>query len=466
MTLPRTPLLVLTFRGTRFDDHGLDLRDLGTLVSLRAIICKFAEEVWQEAHPSEPLPVRFQENIHLKLYGIEPGSVAVAIYDESLIPPGMQQLALSGKVAPTTDLRSHVKEAARRATRTVRAMALGESVTPPSGTVSHFTRLSRSIAPDDQYEIDVPGDDDAPTPTIYALPSPANDLQPATDANITPVEAPALPLAMPRVPLVLDSSARSRMASLLSSSPKEAPTRGAVGALLPTESDVVIEGDVAALTVATGDVVTVEFAHDDSMSHIETSAVRLQLSGRGVRDPKTNTLRFTSLESAKIVSDPLQQPQMDLPFEAPLEVVAARTRVVSEPPRSSAPIEATSDTTNRAQEPSWDAPCEEMFEYLAHTHPQRLLDLIRAGGLEYYDLTFAVEIAGRITDSDAVRKALLPLLSHPQPVVREGALYGLAPHRDESVNARIRYIADHDPSHGVRRAAVAMLDDDGDTHVP
>jgi len=104
----------------------------------------------------------------------------------------------------------------------------------------------------------------------------------------------------------------------------------------------------------------------------------------------------------------------------------------------------------------WGRPCEEAFAFLATSHPLELLRLVASGVLDVADLTFAAEIAGRIQDPRVVR-VLLPLLKHVSPVVREGALYGLAAHADDQVLDLIRTMADKDPSPGVRAAAEDVL---------
>jgi HEAT repeat protein len=106
----------------------------------------------------------------------------------------------------------------------------------------------------------------------------------------------------------------------------------------------------------------------------------------------------------------------------------------------------------------WQEPCEGAFEYLAASHPSNLFDVISSGLLDPADLTFAAEIAGRVPDSKAVRRALLPLLSHREAVVREGAIYGLHQHTDDVVRESLERIAAGDASSAVRRAAVDALE--------
>jgi HEAT repeat protein len=101
---------------------------------------------------------------------------------------------------------------------------------------------------------------------------------------------------------------------------------------------------------------------------------------------------------------------------------------------------------------------EAMFKNLVNNHPSQLIALLLSSSLSHSDLTFAAEIAGGISDSSAVRPALIRLLDHPNPIVREGAIYGLSNHIDDATRRRLRKIADKDPSRSVRTAAGDALD--------
>jgi hypothetical protein len=98
-------------------------------------------------------------------------------------------------------------------------------------------------------------------------------------------------------------------------------------------------------------------------------------------------------------------------------------------------------------------PKESEFRMLAEQSPMRLLWLIRYGNLRPAQLTFAAEIAGSIADSAIVVPALLELLNHSSPVVREGAVYGLEKHLTTEVRERLRLVSEKDPSPAVRSAA-------------
>lgn len=104
---------------------------------------------------------------------------------------------------------------------------------------------------------------------------------------------------------------------------------------------------------------------------------------------------------------------------------------------------------------------EESLRKLAKSKPRELIRLLEHGGLEPPDLTFAAEAAGAITDSAIAVSALLKLVQSDSPLVREGAVYGLAKHVPTSAEAMAELIrlAAEDPSSGVRLASQEELDD-------
>lgn len=81
-----------------------------------------------------------------------------------------------------------------------------------------------------------------------------------------------------------------------------------------------------------------------------------------------------------------------------------------------------------------------------------LLDQIREGVItDPVDLSFAAENAGcESDDGPAVREVLLPLLQHNKAIVREGAIYGLMNHLDDSVLKEFKRLATEDPNPSIR----------------
>jgi hypothetical protein len=97
---------------------------------------------------------------------------------------------------------------------------------------------------------------------------------------------------------------------------------------------------------------------------------------------------------------------------------------------------------------------EAMFERLVLEDPERLVALLQGDALRPALLTFAAEIAGKGLAFEVVGPALLALLQHERPVVREGAVYGLRAYEERpEVAAALAKVAKDDPSPGVRAAA-------------
>lgn len=101
----------------------------------------------------------------------------------------------------------------------------------------------------------------------------------------------------------------------------------------------------------------------------------------------------------------------------------------------------------------------DLFQRLADESPRDLLPLLADGALPPHLLTYAAEIAGCALPGGEVVPPLLRLLDHASPVVREGAIYGLADHATRAdVNSRLADLARSDASPGVRAAAADMVE--------
>ena len=114
-------------------------------------------------------------------------------------------------------------------------------------------------------------------------------------------------------------------------------------------------------------------------------------------------------------------------------------------------------------------PCPATFERLAKEAPELLIAWVQTGyQLDAADLSFACEQIGQLPaaerprlDYDA-RIALMYRLEHESPIVREGAVYGLAALGGGEgamfPTGLMHDIATKDPSPGVREAARDALD--------
>jgi hypothetical protein len=106
--------------------------------------------------------------------------------------------------------------------------------------------------------------------------------------------------------------------------------------------------------------------------------------------------------------------------------------------------------------------CRAVFEDLARSSPRELMEIVRENRAPETRMTFAAEILGRDVPTSSAANALLGILqNHPSPLVREGAVLGLAHHLDRiGVRHSLRAAAEGDPSPGVKRAVAEVLDED------
>jgi hypothetical protein len=76
----RYPITTQKFNGKRFEDRGLDLDVLPELIAYKTLLIETAKALWRAKNPErQRLKRNFEENVKLKFYGLEPGSVAVPI---------------------------------------------------------------------------------------------------------------------------------------------------------------------------------------------------------------------------------------------------------------------------------------------------------------------------------------------------------------------------------------------------
>lgn len=117
MTAPsHIDLTTLTFKGPDFEDHGLEIDALPDLVAYKALVSALAEAVWRSNNPDRVrLPKRFHEDIRLKFFGLQQGSVSLAI--KRVVPRtsnGQQDFAAGAEVdTAAVMLEEAIEEAGR-----------------------------------------------------------------------------------------------------------------------------------------------------------------------------------------------------------------------------------------------------------------------------------------------------------------------------------------------------------------
>lgn len=110
-------LVTHTFKGGRFDDHGIDIDVLPELIAYKVILIETAKELWRKKNPGrQRLPKNFEDSLSLKFYKILPSSAAVPLMREievdedflfSPLPDELDDAAIL--VADSVDSVSHSK---------------------------------------------------------------------------------------------------------------------------------------------------------------------------------------------------------------------------------------------------------------------------------------------------------------------------------------------------------------------
>lgn len=105
-----------------------------------------------------------------------------------------------------------------------------------------------------------------------------------------------------------------------------------------------------------------------------------------------------------------------------------------------------------------------VLDHFAREYPERLLGLLSSGRVAAADFPFAAQSASRLVDARIARPVLVGLLAHPDPAVRDGAIWALSSwnrghHEDPAVCAAIRDVADADPCPPLRAQASQWLAD-------
>lgn len=145
MAKPMRELVSHTFRGPRFDDHGLDLAVLPELIAYRTILVETAKELWRQHHPArERLPANYEESLVLKFFGLDEGSTCVRIHREI-------EDTEQGRLF---DERDELDEAASLVTDVIRAAGKNLSLPSefPARILPMFDGYGRTLSEDECIE--------------------------------------------------------------------------------------------------------------------------------------------------------------------------------------------------------------------------------------------------------------------------------------------------------------------------
>jgi hypothetical protein len=392
-------LLVFKLEGARFDEHqGVELRDLEGLVYLRAVLVDVAKALWKEQHGRKRIPDRIETEIDVRIRGFTDGCVETVVSMGRPVPRPAQPTLFPEPLDERLEFFDSLHGAAEEVERALGAVQRGTKLPVwfPEEAISNLDRMSRRL-------------DGTEYVTLRAVRAraPYSGLK-----FLTTFDDAATPRTLPDPPR-LDAGLRDKVRTMAVEIEQE---RAKDKVLTQTLAGEVTMADWPALSARLildgpdGDEIPFTFTRDDERKVTTAldkhATTRLRMRGNAHVDKRGRIRRF----EAKAVE---------------IDVI-----------------------------PSPDAPSEALFERLVLDDPGRLIEMLRSNELAPTLLTYAAEIAGRLK---LAVPALVALLGHPAPIVREGAVYGLADHLDDRIRAALRTLADQDPSPGVRAAAEGVL---------
>jgi hypothetical protein len=140
-----------TFKGHRFEDHGLELTVLPELVAYRALVVEVARHLWRRNNPKrERLPSNFEDSFVLKFFELESGSTCVPILREVDQPEQKEMFEEPDEF----DLAVRLTNATIFATDTDAALP----PTFPAGCLSMFEDYGKTLGEDECIEYSLADD--------------------------------------------------------------------------------------------------------------------------------------------------------------------------------------------------------------------------------------------------------------------------------------------------------------------
>ena len=144
--IPRT-LVTHTFKGSRFEDHGIDVDVLPDLVAYKTLLAETAKELWRRHHPGrQRLPKNFEDSLLLKFFEVRPGSAAV---------PLVREIEYEGQEPLPEALSDELDQAVTLVAETMRAADDGRLLPEefPKSILPRFGDYGKTLRPDESFEV-------------------------------------------------------------------------------------------------------------------------------------------------------------------------------------------------------------------------------------------------------------------------------------------------------------------------
>ena len=146
MTKTKRELVVHTFKGGRFDDHGVDLDVLPDLLAYKGLLIETAKELWRRKNPDrQRLPRNFEDSLSIKFYEVRKGSAGI---------PLVREVETEDQISFLDSQRDELDEAVDLIADTVEAAAQDKTLPPslPSNVVPLFEDYGKTLRDDEWIE--------------------------------------------------------------------------------------------------------------------------------------------------------------------------------------------------------------------------------------------------------------------------------------------------------------------------
>jgi len=138
-------LLFWTFDGPKYEDHGIDLADLGGLIECRNLVLATAKSLWKRANPGRRRLLRyFDARVQIKFFEVRAGSAVIPIcyrVVEVLEDPDMPG------IEDPRDIADKVERSAELLVRTIGASGRGEPLPAelPRDVLPRFEQMGGAL---------------------------------------------------------------------------------------------------------------------------------------------------------------------------------------------------------------------------------------------------------------------------------------------------------------------------------
>jgi hypothetical protein len=481
-------LLLYKLEGARFDAHdGIELRDLGGLFHLRTALLKIAKADYRYRKNRSGVPKGTDDLVDVRIRGFDDGCIQATVYLARPERPAPSQIGLFGSAQPLTDdeeFLESVHRAAKLIEVAIDAIRRDADLPPrmPANTPDLLLAVFPRVRADERLTIralrSAPADLLEPRPVVAVVEPIVPIVEPTLPDAAQPGDAAAAQTEDEDEDEDEDEESSINYEQMIAARTASAPrARAADGNRPPASSASEVPPAVAPPLVQAQEVPAEAPAVDVKLREVleqradedrraRTEALRQMATRPRVLEGEVTAADVVGRQARLATASAIVRVFMTKEHEATVTealhrhaTVRLRVSGLAIHSASGAVREIEAHQVAIVKPPDPEAPSEQLFERLASTDPARLLQFLAPDALPPHLLTYAAEIAGRELAVELVVPPLLHLLRHKAPVVREGAIHGLAHHADDPrVLKALAEAALRDPSSAVQTVAASVLE--------